>query len=242
MQSSVAEVSKWIHRKSQPAMSLLGGHRWHQTIFGKGVEQTTRGSSEQTGTMEQFLIAPSWKIGSSQRHRVSSMAETGRRGPDGTTGVEIHILPGPVIDLFRTLTATWERTKVAPTSRSRIRPAALQKPGKPNTIPNPRSIAVTSAWWRLYESAWVQSDSFVKWRHNIGPGHKVAYVKSSEQVAASVNYGWRAPDGGYVAAMDFPQCVRPHGTRIVASTTGRSRMARAPSHSARRCVEGTGGH
>ena len=36
-----------------------------------------------------------------------------------------------------------------------------------------------------------------------GRGHKVAYVESSEQVAAAVNTGWRAPDGGCVAAMDF---------------------------------------
>ena len=51
-----------------------------QTILGKGVEQTIRGSSDQTGPMEQFLVAPSWKTGSSQRHRGNSMAETGRRG------------------------------------------------------------------------------------------------------------------------------------------------------------------
>ena len=86
---------------------------------------------------------------------------------------------------------------------SQIRQAALQKPGKPNTIPNLRPIAVMSAWWRLYESAWVQSDSFVAWRHKIGRGHNVAYIESSEQVAATVNKAWRDPDGGYVAAMDF---------------------------------------
>ena len=86
-------------------------------------------------------------------------------------------------------------------------------------------------WWRLYKSARVQSDSFVAWRHNMGRGHKVAYVESSEQaVAATVNNGWRAPDEGYVAALFFFQGVRPHGSRLVAASTGRSRMARAPSH------------
>ena len=31
----------------------------------------------------------------------------------------------------------------------------------------------------------------------------MAYIESSEQVAATVNKAWRDPDGGYVAAMDF---------------------------------------
>ena len=73
----------------------------------------------------------------------------------------------------------------------------------PTPISNLRPIAVMSAWWMLYESAWVQSDSFIAWRHKIGRGHNVAYIESSEQVAATVNKAWRDPDGGYVAAMDF---------------------------------------
>ena len=150
------------------------------------MEQTVGGSSEQTGQMEQVMLHPVGKLAARNNttgerwqrpndaawHKAHRKA-AGSGGPDGTTGVEIHNLPSPVISLIRTLTKAWERTKLAPTSMSQIRQAALQKPGKPNTIPNLRPIAVMSAWWRLYESASVQSDSFVAWRHNIGRGHNV---------------------------------------------------------------------
>ena len=223
MQSSVAEVSKWIERKSQPAMCLpaeCSGRSGVTTeitqFWEKEWDKPQEDPQSRQDRWNRFMLHPVGKLAARnntigerwQRPRDAAWHNARRKasgsgGPDGTTGVEFHNLPSPVINLFRTLTATWERTKLAPTSMSRIRQAALQKPGKPNTIRNLLPIAVMSAWWRLYESAWVQSDSLVAWRHKIGRGHNVAYIESSEQVAATVNKAWRAQNGGYVAAMDF---------------------------------------
>ena len=249
MQSSVAEVSKWIQRQSQLAMSLPVGCSCRSEITA-GIRQFREKEWKQTtgripradrtdGTVSCCTLLENWQLTTAPlefngRDRETWLGKrahqkaSGSGGPDGTTGVEIHNLPGPVIDLFRTLTAIWEHTKMAPTSTSRIRQAALQKPGRPKSPFPTNPIAVMSAWWRLYESAWVQSGSFVAWRHTIGRGHKVAYVESGEQaVAATVKNIWRTPDGGYVAAMDFFQVVRPRGSRIVAASTGRSRMAKS---------------
>ena len=253
MQSSVAEVSKWIQRKSQPAMCLPAECYSRSEVTAeirqfceKEWNKPQEDPQSRQDRWNRFMLHPIGKLAARNNtigerwqrpsdaawHKAHRKA-SGSGGPDGTTGVEIHNLTSPVINLFRTFTETWERTKLAPTRMSWIRQAALQKPGKPNTIPNLRPIAVMSAWWRLYESAWVQSDSLVAWRRKIGRGHNVGHTESSELARPG-----RRVRGGH----GFLQGVRPHGSRTVEASNDRSWLARKHRDPDGRRVEGTETH
>ena len=63
-------------------------------------------------------------------------------------------------------------------------------------------MSIQTVWWRLFESALIQSNSFRNWRENIGVGHLVAHREAAEQIAAPGAAEWRNADAGFLGTMD----------------------------------------
>ena len=76
----------------------------------------------------------------------------------------------------------------------------MPKPGKPPLVENIRPLAVFSVFWRVYESGWLRTEAFRKWRTHVGI-EDVAWKDSTEAVAATMGNLFAAMK--YLGALDY---------------------------------------
>ena len=91
----------------------------------------------------------------------------GAAGPDGWSGPELSHLPLEALSTFRHLAMRWESSGRVPAALREARMVSLANEGKAVDgvldLQHTRPITILKAHWRLWASAWLQTDGFRKW-------------------------------------------------------------------------------
>ncbi|CAE7948613.1 unnamed protein product [Symbiodinium sp. KB8] len=134
----------------------------------------------------------------------------GAAGPDGWSGPELSHLPLEALSTFRHLAMRWESSGRVPAALREARMVSLANEGKAVDgvldLQHTRPITILKAHWRLWASAWLQTDGFRKWidKHipdNIREGYALSLDWSkcfdclAPAVTARLMTEWNLPSG-----------------------------------------------
>ena len=142
----------------------------------------------------------------------------GSGGGDGFVGKELCHLPIEAIKTFRSLALEWERLGQTPAVFNHTRMVNFGKPGKVSAeghlpIEACRPISVLSVFWRLWGSAWLQTESAQAWIRSL-PTSVVA-GKGSDSLTTAASIFAELSQKHFAATLDFTKCydlMIPKGT------------------------------
>lgn len=133
--------------------------------------------------------------------------QSGSAGPDGWAAEEIRHLPEQAFAHFRALAIGWETKGVVPhqllTSRM-VNLPKLKNSSGPLMVDQIRPITILNCFWRLWASAWIQTDGATTWVDRLPP-EIVFGTGTDAQIAASEIFN-EVVVKKFGASLDFTKC------------------------------------
>ena len=133
----------------------------------------------------------------------------GSAGPDGWTGPEIAHLPLEALMVFRQVALRWEACGKVPATLREAHMVSIPKDDKVLdgvlAVQHTRPITVLNAHWRLWASAWLQTDGFRQWIAKHIPDN-VRARKGFSIIGTAAAVLEDFTEQGYALSLDWSKC------------------------------------
>eukprot|EP00928_Gymnodinium_smaydae_P014238 TRINITY_DN15187_c0_g1_i4.p1 TRINITY_DN15187_c0_g1~~TRINITY_DN15187_c0_g1_i4.p1 ORF type:complete len:1277 (+),score=95.69 TRINITY_DN15187_c0_g1_i4:1051-4881(+) len=234
MKEGVKEVAGWIRRrralagvpfvecKGQVAVDVkqscgLIARHWEQFWSSKKEVFQKNQKEEAISLMIQDIGQRrsedwEWKLPEAEDMIKIARKARGAASTDGWTGDEISVIPDDALGWFWIAASRWHKGGKVPKVMSEVRQVSVPKPGKVKTgrgtidAAAVRPISIMSAWWRLWMSAWVVSQSVKAWRQDVIPDEILGNKGSLGSEAGAAWLFQEIAKKGYGGSLDYSAC------------------------------------